>query len=75
MSKITTIACQKAAQSAKVFAREKLQSALGMIQQDCPDDAIYCIEKAGEHLKDWIEADRVCRLLKPPTVKKGKKAA
>ena len=63
MSKIGYQECRKAAQSAQKAAHSKLMSALGMIAEDAPDDAIFLIEEATEHLRDWMEADRVYRLL------------
>lgn len=69
MTQIRAIDCQKAAQTAKEKAESRLRSAIGMIAEGSPDDALYFIRQATEHLNDWREADRVHRLLEKTALK------
>lgn len=76
MPQIHAIDCEYAAQIAREKAEDNLRTAIGMIEEGSPDDALYFIGLAAEHLRDWREADRVHRVLKqtalaaPPVVGK-----
>jgi hypothetical protein len=57
------IDCSKSIEISCDKAENNLRSALGMIAEKEPAEAIYLAEKAIERLKDWIEAERVKQII------------
>jgi hypothetical protein len=63
MAQLTLLHCDKVIQTSRDKAESGLHSALGMIKEKEPAEAIYLAEKAIERLKDWVEAERVKQVI------------